>query len=602
MQIKNYKKALLPLLVLYASGGYSTTFKDSLQKGMYYSPLVNASIHAIESSSSYVGEARSGYLPSLQLSHNNRLKERGDEINKQGYSVDVTQTLFDFGITYNNITYAKYLLNNKFWGSVSTIDNELGKISTAYLNILKYSNLIEIAESHIKKYSDLLDLVEQREFGGIDNKGDVSSVKLKLMSIQSDLRLYRSYLYSFEEEYRFLVGEVPTNLSYPDFTFLFRKYPTNSEEFIKVAPEIISMEMQKHAAKSEYDIAKKGFLPRLSLKVSHGKGSYDRDNDTTVSLNVESDLFDGGATYYRAQGASERIYETKYNKEQRVNELSTEVKRLYNEALTGQERIPLLKSKMVEAENIIEVYKEQFLVGRRSLLDLVNSVQDSYINSVDLESTEASYRLSLFSSLNRLGLTRRLFNIKFPLTLDESEKEAREFIKDKRIKLDDTPEKKKTPATSTRYNHPVYQASLKQRDYDPAITTLSMPMTVEMADSAPAVKATSVPLPKKEVVVSPVIEKNVSVESAPVRPINAGPAPARRNKPVKPVVLADSRVETPSKTPSMNTKVTPTKKATVEPSNKGKYAIQYSETEYNQAKDNNKAANDVLKRYLSGKK
>ena len=75
----------------------------------------------------------------------------------------------------------------------------------------------------------------------------------------------------------------------------------------------------------------------------------------------------------------------------------------YSALVTARERIPVLESHVDSSERALEAYTQQFLLGRRTLLDVLNVVNEVFGAQVSLLNGQINELLSQYQILTALG-------------------------------------------------------------------------------------------------------------------------------------------------------------------------------------------------------
>lgn len=413
-------------IVLLSGGGEvrAETLKQAIQIAVSRAPAIKYAHGMIASADSSIGEARSGWFPTLQVSAGNQLVgNKPDNGDSNQYTATVEQNLFDFGRTGNRVDYAEFNKASEIWKAREEAEVIASKVTEAYLNIIKYERLIENNRQNMREHRRILDVAKARASGGIDNQGDVEQVEVRIKGLEADMASFRAQLEAARQEYEILVGKAPEQLAMPELEFLKPLLSQGLRERISQSPRVQSLQMDKEAAMAEYQYTRKSWLPQFSLSVSQGKSSLYNENDTTVMVNVSSNLFDGGASIFRSQGAASRAEAARWNIEKSVEALATSVTQYYQEALGYQRQAVIYNNRKTHSMEVMALYEEQYKVNRRSVLDLLNAAQE-YFQTVSNEiSSDFNYCTMLIRALSEIGMINESFKIKLDIELTEKAQE-----------------------------------------------------------------------------------------------------------------------------------------------------------------------------------
>ncbi|WP_140918760.1 TolC family protein [Limnobaculum xujianqingii] len=421
-----YNKIMLTLVVSYFSTLSAEinaeTLNETLQMAVNRSPTIKYHSGKIASAESTIGEARSGWLPNVSLNAGNEVmrSNKKDSDGSNTYSVKVDQTLFDFGRVGDQVDYAEHNKSSEVYTAHDEAEVLSSKVSETYLNILKYEQLIDINKKNTIEHRNILGLAEARASGGVDSRGDVEQVEVRIKGLDAELANYEAQLKAAQEDYYILVGKRPSGLSIPDVSALKAKLAVKMKERISASPRVEAIRSNRDAAAAEYAYTSKSWLPALSVSVSQGKLSTSGENDTVVMLNVNSNIFDGGGALYRSKGAAQRVESARWNIQKSIEDLSTKVSQMYQEALSQENQSNIYAQRILHSQEVKELYHEQYKVNRRSVLDLLNSEQELFQTMSNKVNADFNFRVLLIRVFSELGEINKAFNIKVKFEEEDS--------------------------------------------------------------------------------------------------------------------------------------------------------------------------------------
>ncbi|GKX61792.1 type I secretion system outer membrane protein [Pragia fontium] len=416
----NYNKIMLTIALTYCTMTTTElsaeTIKETLQMAINRSPTIKYHTGRIASAESSIGEARSGWLPNVSLNAGNELTKTNKDNNNNDdgntYSLKVEQNIFDFGRTGDRVDYAEHNRTSEVYTAFDEAEVLSSKVAEIYLNILKYQDLIDINKKNSIEHRNILTLAEARASGGVDSRGDVEQVEVRIKGLDAELSNYEAQLKAAQEDYLILVGKRPSGLSVPDVKQLKNKLSGRMKQRIANSPRVKAIKANKEAAASEYAYTSKSWMPALSVSLSQGKTTTYGENDTLVMLNINSNVFDGGGAIYRSRGAAQRVESARWNIEKSIEDLSTKVSQMYQDALSQENQANIYAQRIIHSQEVKELYHEQYKVNRRSVLDVLNSEQEFFQTMSNKVNAEFNFRILLIRVFSELGEINNAFNIK----------------------------------------------------------------------------------------------------------------------------------------------------------------------------------------------
>lgn len=262
-------------------------------------------------------------------------------------------------------------------------------VAKAYFQLRTYQEQYRVAMDHIASQEEIVRMTEARLDAGIANALEVSQAKTVLYSTQASIPALESAIRTTANSIAVLVGEYPSDFTtdllssatLPPAPPLLE--PELPMELLRRRPDVVEAEMQLAQLAAEVGVAKKDFLPVLSLTGSIGTSAHefehlfgDHSMEYSIGPSLSWTVFDGFA---------------------RKNSVAQA--RLQLEAATDDYNMTLLTA-IEEVNNAISDYNAA-LDNVRLLKQVVEESEHSYNLSVDL------YRdgLTDFINVNNSQLT-----------------------------------------------------------------------------------------------------------------------------------------------------------------------------------------------------
>lgn len=175
-------------------------------------------------------------------------------------------------------------------------------------------------------------------------------------------------------------------------------------------PRVREAEADVDAAYQVVNKAKAELGPTLSLE-GRGRVGDDLDgfrgstNDLQARVVLRWDLYNGGINRAKVQEMTRRASETRFRLHQLTREAEEEVRQAWNRWQTEGARLTDLESQSKVSDDLLMSYREQFNVGRRSLLDVLDSQNTRFNVQVR---TETSRLAQVFAEYQILAATDTL--------------------------------------------------------------------------------------------------------------------------------------------------------------------------------------------------
>jgi adhesin transport system outer membrane protein len=419
----------------FSSGGITAGHAESLEEAVKLS-LSNPEIRAAQANRRAVDqdkrEAEGLYYPTVDLragmgkgrldSPTTRASGTDDEwMWRRDASLVIVQRLYDGGKVSNQVerqqarvaaAAARVLERTEFVGLDAV---------QAYLDVLRQLELVRLAEGHLQDNILKLSDVGDRVRGGRSGIADQRQAENRVAQARSDLiTVQRSYDES-RSLYRRVVGTEPSQLSRPALpaSVLPASLEDARTKARRMNPSVISASREVAAADAQIRINDSSWHPQVDLELTANQGSdmagiQGSTSEYKALVVARWNLYSGGSDTARRSGSVERSIQAREELRAAVLKSYEETERSWIAMVRQNERANVLRDRVKSAEGVLAAYTQQFTVGQRDLLDVLDAQNDLFIVRSELltagySSQFAGYRIlavtgELMSSLNVAAL------------------------------------------------------------------------------------------------------------------------------------------------------------------------------------------------------
>lgn len=278
---------------------------------------VAAAASRMEGARRQIQAARGAYYPQIGLQGGYE-RTRHDGLSLDTYSAQATVgwQIDLFGKIRSTVrqTQARYRASRAEW--LGTMVSLAGEIASNYVQLRVWQAELEVARSHIERQDTITGIAVTRFECGLASKIDVAQARTILYSTRASVPQLETSIHSAISALALLTGVYPSELAplleapaeFPDYRRLVGAGVPS--ELLRRRPDIMAAEADLAAAAAAVGIAKKDFLPTLTLDgsvgvVSHGHGRFFSGDHLTYSIapTLSWTLFDGMARSARVAAA-----------------------------------------------------------------------------------------------------------------------------------------------------------------------------------------------------------------------------------------------------------------------------------------------------------
>ena len=406
------------------------TLEESVEDAVMNNPEFRQEVKSFRAIEADVKGAKSGYYPKIDLAGGIGYEEveretfdnLGDGLTRKEASLRLTQNLFEGFGTEDEVKRQSYRRDAQAFQAYSKASDVAIKMVKAYINLTKEQKLLVLAEESLQTHLDILKQIKERSSGGISNQIEVDQVNARVSLAYSNLSAAKNNYFDAQANFARILGRIPeSNLLKPEFNF---ELPKTLETALDVAmvehPTLQSAYADIAEARMQYSATRGNFYPRLDLEFEkvldeNIAGQPGKNHYFQAMLRVKYNLYNGGAdTANRERTASQyqEAAEIRNNTRRQVIENLTYA---WNANAFIKEQVVYNQKNVSQTYSTLEGYREQFNLGRRSLLDLLNT-ENEYSSALKSEiNSQADLLIAKYRVLDGTGqmLNKMKLNLSF---------------------------------------------------------------------------------------------------------------------------------------------------------------------------------------------
>lgn len=394
-----------------------------VQETLATNPELQIKLNAFQATIHDQREAFGGYLPSVDLSASLGRGDRNyDDRGSYGRNyaeLSLTQMLFDGFKVRNAVARTKHSSQARYYELLDEAETKALESSEIYLSILRHRELVTLAQKNVANHQRVQRNISRRVNQGISNRGNLQQIDGRLSLAHSNLMTEIANLQSVTARFQRLVGRFPAENLIP-YSIQADNVPEELRDVLKAVyannPQLFAAFEDIQVFKASYGEAKAGRYPTVEIGARHGAYKNNNSFDTRatphaygeeslIELRMRYNLYRGGSDSAAERAAERRISQAESLRDKTCVDLRQTATISHSDVLNLQFKLGHLKQHSEEASKVLVAYSEQFDIGRRSLLDVLDSENElfqaerAYINGLyDLE----IHRIHTLHSMGRL--------------------------------------------------------------------------------------------------------------------------------------------------------------------------------------------------------
>jgi outer membrane protein, adhesin transport system len=332
---------------------------------------------------------------------------------RREFSVSLTQNIYSGGAIFEEVNRNIALFQAQNYKTWSVINEIALNVSEAYMDVLLRKKLVDIAQTNFDEHERLVNLIRQRGEAGVARYAELDQGESRLALADSNLINAKGNERESHVRFRKFVGDWPTNLVNPVLP-TEDSFPQDLDDAVKEGfhnhPTVRSANEGIKQAISQRKISKAAFYPKFDavFTISRNRnldGVPGGNNENVSLIRMNYNLFKGGSDLGRLRKTAFQVQEAFETRDRSMIDLREKIQLDYNSWYASKKRAVVLYDYIVSIEKTRKSYFEQFKIGQRTFLDLLNSQNEVFRSKNDyLQASrdEINARYRILNSVGRL--------------------------------------------------------------------------------------------------------------------------------------------------------------------------------------------------------
>lgn len=385
-------------VLLLAGGAVSAqqtgSLREAAEKAIATHPDVSARFNAYRASIDAVSAARAAFLPRVDVNASvgkdaDRISSRNpasQTLTRSSVGASVSQLLWDGLSTQNEVLRLSHDQLARYFELVDTTEQVALEAARAHYDVMRMRRLVQLAEDNYVQHRYSFLQIQSRVKAGVGRGVDLEQAGARLALAESNLSTETSNLHDVSARYQRIVGDdAPSKLAL--IALLERGVPSTASEAITAAVQRnagISASVENlRAARAQVENRKAAHQPRVEARLRtnaghHVDGVRDQSRDSAAELVLNWNLYSGGADQARIRAQAHLVNQAADQRDRACRDARQSAAIAFNDTRKLREQLVLLERNSQAIEKARDAYRQQFEIGQRSLLDVLNSESELY--------------------------------------------------------------------------------------------------------------------------------------------------------------------------------------------------------------------------------
>ncbi|AJE48855.1 TolC family protein [Celeribacter indicus] len=394
--------ALFGLSVLCSSAAAQMSLQEAVLLSTSQDPGLAALRQEVAVRSVDIQAARDAYFPSISLSGESSTTDS----NGAGATLSVEQVLFDWGLTRGRIDEASHARVKAITDLKAAIEDLTFEIAGFFLDVEVMDKKLAFTRQYLEFARRLSSQAEDRARAGVSDNSEVARARLEIARAEDQYTQILANRQIAMSQLDFLVGQPVGSVSVPPALGFENIYATQGkiDAAVRISPQYIAARAKVLEAEAGIGVAKAARLPTIKLQAQARTDLNGGDTQTALGISAGVDLSSRSFGQREIQSARLALDGAK-------SSLDATERQLRNTAASALERLELLTRsevargvQLTEAEKVLNTYEDQFIAGRREILDLLTTGRDLYDAQIDQVDAYDERKRTEYESAKDLGV------------------------------------------------------------------------------------------------------------------------------------------------------------------------------------------------------
>lgn len=403
---------------------YGQSLNEDLRHLINTNPRILSAQRTLDAARDSQQRAFGAFLPTVDLSANNgydrvdspsrRTQGRSPKtLNSDGLTLSLTQNIFDGFRRTSNYDGARIQTTIQDNTLEATRQTVMFEGITAYLDVLRHTQLVQLARMNERTIQQQLNLESERVQRGGGMAVDALFARSRLQIGRERLVAFEGALNDALSRYHQVFGKRAVPDLMIDPLPPAQLMPSSLEDAIRIAeggnPNKIVSGLQVDLADKRRTTAASDFYPRVDLVARNSRennidGTEGERREFTAFVRVTWELFSGFQTRASVSEAAQLHGAAQNNHSFTTRKVVEETRLAWNEMSVARERVRLLENAVNIASEVFDARDRLRRAGRETAINVLDAENEVYNARINYAQAAYDGRRAIYRLLQAMGL------------------------------------------------------------------------------------------------------------------------------------------------------------------------------------------------------
>lgn len=402
-------------------------FDEAILRAFAYNPSVTSSWHAFAASANDIDFASAGWRPVVDFNASYAFESRewdnydgNDNFSGAAAGITLTQSLYDGLRTSSEVRRFEAAQLVRYYELLNQVEATTLEALAAFLDVHRHRELVSLAEQNLQRHLEVFNQIERSAAAGVARRADLEQISGRLSLAETNLITEEANLHDVSARYLRIFGELPAYNLLPielDTSFLPNNIRTALIEAYQSNPAFHAAIRNIEVQEAVVDANRSEFRPRVNLaarlnsRENDDQGFDNRRNDGQIAIEFSYNIFNGGRDSASLQRSLEEVNLAKSERDNACSNLRQNLQIALNDTTRIDSQLPRLNQHMMSSDSVRLAFKNQFDIGQRTLLDVLDSENEYFQAAIAYTNATFDRDIAAARALNEMGSLLTTLNI-----------------------------------------------------------------------------------------------------------------------------------------------------------------------------------------------
>jgi outer membrane protein, adhesin transport system len=371
--------------------------RAAAQKAVESNPELSARLNALRASSAAADAARGAWLPKVDLdaevgTARDRISTRTpteQSLSRSGVALNLTQVLWDARAITSEVRRTGHERTAKWFEWLDATETTAVEAARAHHDVQRFRKLVSLAQESLAQHRLVATQVGSRVGAGVGRGVDLEQSNARLALAETNVVTEAANLHDVTARYVRVVGEAPPQrVGAASAAGPGSGLPASETDAVRAAlqgsPSVSAAIETLRAARANNE-GRQGLAwqPRVEARLRAGggrnfDGALDQRREASAEINLNWNLFNGGSDQARVRQSAALLDQAADLRDKACRDARQVAQVAFNEMQRYAEQLRMYERNVQALERARDAYRQQFDIGQRSLLDLLNTENELY--------------------------------------------------------------------------------------------------------------------------------------------------------------------------------------------------------------------------------